>query len=175
MVRERVAVVGCIMQPYHRPPRAEHDAGHTSTITLNPPPEHPLHVERHLVGAHATHARVRHHLGVDAVAVRAGLVDDPREHDRLAALGLDAARERGDLSHLDVVGDAFPVFERAVLSPDLAGLAGHPPVRVDLRIRDRQDESIDVLGHRESPLVGGSRRYDRMGGRNSSPQPGLVK
>src|SRR3546814_6345156 len=69
-----------------------------------------------------------HHLLVDAIALRARLVDDPCKHHDLAGLELDALRERGVLARLDVVGNAFDVLQRAVLLPDLPCLAGQVAV-----------------------------------------------
>src|SRR5688500_16065267 len=79
--------------------------------------------------------------------MRAGSVHDPREHHGLVRLELYALRERRDLALLHVVADAFPVFQRAVLAPDLAGLARHAAVGIDVALRNRYDESIYVLGH----------------------------
>jgi hypothetical protein len=51
------------------------------------------------------------------------------------------------LAHLHVLGDALQVLERPVLAPDLARRARDAAVLVDLVLRDRQDETIHVLGH----------------------------
>ena len=45
--------------------------------------------------------------------------------DLVCRLLLDAARKRGELADLDVVRNPFPVIQRAVFTPDLAGLGGH--------------------------------------------------
>src|SRR3712207_8113673 len=37
--------------------------------------------------------------------------------------------------------------ERAVLAPDLAGPTRHPPVRVEVALGDRKNETVDVAGH----------------------------
>jgi hypothetical protein len=107
--------------------------------------DHPLDVEGHLLVR--LHALVGHHLRVHLVTVRARLVGDEGEHDGLVALGLHAQRERRDLALRHVVGDALAVVQRAVLHPDLAGLAGDPAVVGDLVLRYRQYESIDVARH----------------------------
>src|SRR5215217_3778157 len=86
--------------------------------------DHPLAIERRLRFRihHLFEPRIRHHLGVDLVALGARLVGDPGEYDGFARLQLDAARKRGELADLDIVGDPFAVIERAVFAPDLAGL-----------------------------------------------------
>src|SRR5712672_3202384 len=79
---------------------------------LESAPEHALAVERHVLRVH--HLRqslVLHDLGHDAIAMRARLVDDVREHDHLAGFELDALRERRALARLDVVGRALVVLE----------------------------------------------------------------
>src|SRR5438552_3462285 len=88
---------------------------------LEPAPEHTHPVEGHRFGVHTGHARVRHDSSVDAIALLARLVNDPRKDDRLVWLELDGLRERRDLARLNVVADAFDVLERAILPPDLAG------------------------------------------------------
>ena len=89
--------------------------------------DHALGVEGHVLHVlrahHVGQARILHHLRVDAVTVRPRLVGDPREHHGLVLLALDALWEGRDLPHRDVVGDALLVLERAVLAPDLPGLA----------------------------------------------------
>src|SRR5437879_13798798 len=56
---------------------------------------HALHVEGHrLLDLRAVHARVFHHLRIDAVAMRARLVHDPGEDRRPAGLESPPARER---------------------------------------------------------------------------------
>src|SRR6266478_10085121 len=119
--------------------------------TLKPAIDHALGVERQRFGVHhAGQPLVGHHLGVDAVALRAGFVGDPGEHHRLARLELDAARERGALSDLDVLGHPFAVIQRAMLAPDLAGLPGHAAVSRKVLLRHRHDKSIDVSHARPS-------------------------
>ena len=95
---------------------------------------------------HRFEPRIGHHLGVDPVALRARLVGDPGEHHGLARLQLDAARKRGELADLDVVGDPFAVIQRAVFAPDLAGFLRHPGVGREVFLRDGDDEAIDI-GH----------------------------
>src|SRR6266446_9896168 len=121
--------------------------------TLEPAIDHALGVERQRLGVHhAGQPLVGHHPGVDAVALRARLVGDPGEHHRLARLELDAARERGALADLDVVGHPFAVIQRAMLAPDLAGLPGHAAVGGKIFLRHRDNKSIHV-SHRHSSLV----------------------
>src|SRR5258706_8549389 len=86
-----------------------------------------------------------------AVAVLARFVYDPREPHYLASLELDAPRERGALAPFHVVCDALTVLERAVLPPDLAGLERHAAVGFDFLFGNRNNESIDVVGHEKSP------------------------
>src|SRR5713101_6638099 len=121
--------------------------------TLKPAIDHALGVERQRFGVHhAGQPLVGHHLGVDAVALRAGFVGDPGEHHRLARLELDAARERGALADLDVLGHPFAVIQRAMLAPDLAGLPGHAAVSRKVLLRHRDDKSIDVRHRHSLPL-----------------------
>src|SRR3954463_9807354 len=57
---------------------------------------HALAIERHRLRIHhARESRIAHGLGVDAVAILARLVDDPREPHFLALLEFHALRERG--------------------------------------------------------------------------------
>src|SRR5262245_55964640 len=121
--------------------------------SLEAAPDHALGIEGHRFGIHHLgKPLVLHHLRVDAVTSGARLVDDIGEHDGLAGLLLDAARERCSLSPLDVVGDAFAELQRAVLAPDLTRLGRHAPVGCKLLLRNRHDKSIDVA-HGNAPLV----------------------
>jgi hypothetical protein len=120
---------------------------------LEPAPDQALAIEGHgLRVHHRLQARVLHDLGHDAVAMGARLVDHPREDHHLVALELHALRERGPLARLHIISDALPVLQRAMLAPDLAGLARHALVRLDVLLRDRQYESIHI-SHAEPPLV----------------------
>src|SRR6266404_6874688 len=113
--------------------------------TLEPAIDHALGVERQrLCVHHAGQPLVGHHPGVDAIALPARLVGDPGKHHGFARLELDAARERGALADLDVVGNPFPVFQRAVLTPDLAGLLRHAAIGGKVFPWDRDDKSIDI-------------------------------
>src|SRR4030095_15965382 len=67
--------------------------------------------------------------------------------DRLVGLELDRLRERSDLARLHVVGDTLHIFQRAVLLPDVARLARHAAVGIDIVFGDGNDESIDIAGH----------------------------
>jgi hypothetical protein len=66
-------------------------------------------------------------------------------------LELDALRERRVLARFHVIGDAFNIFERAMLAPDLSRQAGHAAVGRQVFLRYGQDKSIDVF-HVHSPL-----------------------
>src|SRR5258708_12207471 len=103
--------------------------------------DHPLGVERHGFRVHHVgQARILHHLGVDAVPLRARLVHDIGEHHGLAGLLLDAARKRSALAPLHVVRDALPVFEGAVLLPNLPRSSPHPPVDLHLPLPTRHSQ-----------------------------------
>src|SRR5260370_1687439 len=113
--------------------------------TLEPAIDHALGVERQRLGVHhAGQPLVGHHPVVDAVALLARLVGDPGEHHGFPRLELDAARKRGALSDLDVLGHPFPVIQRAMLSPDLAGLLRHAAVSRKVFLGHRHDKSIDI-------------------------------
>src|SRR5262245_7291720 len=104
---------------------------------LEPAVDHPLDLEGHVLGVHhGRQARVLHDPGVDAVAVRPRLEDDPREDHRLARLDLDGARERDAHLYIEVVADAFAVLDRAVIAPDATGLLRDLPVGRDVLLRN---------------------------------------
>src|ERR1700738_2133278 len=124
--------------------------------------DHPLGVERQRPGVHHIgHPLVGHHLGVDAVALRARPVSDPGEHHGLPWLELDAARERGALSNLDVVSNPFPVIQRAVPAPDLARLLRHAAVSLKILLRHSDNKSIDVRHWSSSRYSPASRAWSR--------------
>src|SRR5262245_55303328 len=83
--------------------------------------------------------------------MRERLEDDPREHDGLVGLSLDAAGERGELSHRNILGHALSVLKGPVLAPHPARLARDAPVGVELALGDGEDVSVDVMGHQSSP------------------------
>src|SRR6267378_4835394 len=113
---------------------------------LEPTPEHALAVERHVLRVHhLRQALVLHDLGHDAVAMRARLVHDVREHHRLAGFELDALRERRALAWLDVVGRALVVLEGAVLAPDFSGQPRQTAIGGELSLRYRYHYCIDVV------------------------------
>src|SRR6478672_1144953 len=115
--------------------------------------DHALAVERHpLAVHHGAQPLVLHYFGVDAVAMSARLESYPREYHRLVRLELDATWKRRPFADFHVVGDAFAELERAVLTPDLAGLARHAPVVVQTLLRHRHHESIDI-GHPSTLLA----------------------
>src|SRR5215204_1040000 len=67
--------------------------------TLESAPEHALPVEGHALGIHhVLHARVFHHLRVDAVAVLARVIENPRKRADLVLLQLHALRKRRELA-----------------------------------------------------------------------------
>src|SRR5688572_747865 len=80
---------------------------------------HALYVKRHRFRIHLRgELRVLHHLGIDAIAMRPRLVDNPGEHHCLAWLQSGRTGEGNAHLHLEVVADALAELERAVLSPD---------------------------------------------------------
>src|SRR5688572_27945004 len=112
---------------------------------------HALHIKRHRFRIHLRgELRILHHLGIDAIAMRPRLVDDPGEHHRLAWLQSSQARERNAHLHLEVVAEALAELERAVLSPDATRFLRYTAVGVDVLLRDGDDESVDVW-HRVLP------------------------
>src|SRR5258705_4682629 len=113
---------------------------------LESAPEHALAVERHRLRVHhLRQALVLHDLGHDAVALRARLVHDVREHHRLAGFELDALRKRRALARLHVVGCALVVLEGAVLAPDFSGQPRQAAIRRQLSLRDRYHDCVDVI------------------------------
>src|SRR5438552_5046942 len=112
-----------------------------------------LAVERHgLRIHHFGQPRVLHDFGVDAIAMRARLVHDPREHHGFAALELHAPRERCELSDLDVVADPLLVVESAILPPHFSCLLGHAPIRRQVFQRYRYHKAVNVA-HNVSKFV----------------------
>src|SRR4029453_7891940 len=107
--------------------------------------DHALVIEGHRPRLHHLRdAGILHHLGVDTAAMRARLEHDPRQHHRLAPLGLDALRERHQLLRLTVFAYALPVFQRTVIPPHTAGKARDTTVGGEVPPGNRQDESIAV-------------------------------
>src|ERR1043165_7871807 len=142
---------------------------------LEPAVYHPPPVERHRLRLHQVgEARVLHDPGEAAVARGARLVDDIGKHHRLVLLHLHAARERGPLAHLHVVGNAFAKLERAVLAPDFSGLLCHGAVTGKVLLRQRHDKSVDVEHAVLQVLVSrrtGERRIDSAGKKFCRPYP----
>src|SRR6266545_3575969 len=113
-----------------------------------------LAIERHRLRIHHVgQPRVFHDLGVHAIAMRARLVHDPREHHGFAALELHAPRKRRELSDLHVVAYPFLVVEGAVFPPDFSRLLGHAPVRRQVFQRYRYHKAVNVA-HEVSKFVG---------------------
>src|SRR5216117_1432075 len=112
---------------------------------LESAPKHALAIERHRLRIHhLRQALVLHDLGHDAVAMRARLVHDVREHHRLAGFELDASRKRRALARLDVVGRALVVLEGAVLAPDFSGKTRQTAIGGQLSLGDRYNDCVDV-------------------------------
>src|SRR2546425_9042854 len=112
---------------------------------LESAPEHALAVERHVLRVH--HLRqslVLHDLGHDAVAMRARLVHDVREHHRLAGFELDALWDRSALARLHVVAGALVVLESAVLAPDFSGKPRQIAIGRQLSLGDRYNDCVDI-------------------------------
>src|SRR6476619_2114495 len=85
--------------------------------------KHALAVEGHRTRIHhRCQAWVFHDFGVHAVAMRARLEHDIREHHGLAGLKLHLLWKWFSPLHIKVVADAFAVFESAVLAPDFSRL-----------------------------------------------------
>ena len=63
---------------------------------------------------------------------------------KIGVLGLNGAREGGQLAIRHVVGESLDVAERAVLHPHLAGELRHRLVGLDIGLRDRKNETIDI-------------------------------
>src|SRR5206468_6246677 len=84
---------------------------------------------------------------VGQISLLARLEHDPGEDHRLVRTGLGQFRERHQVLHVQVVANALPVVERAVLLPDRRGLFGNAPVVLDPILPNRDDEPIDVPPH----------------------------
>src|SRR2546423_5940281 len=121
---------------------------------LEAAPKHALAVEGQLFRIHhAGEALVLHHLGIDAVALGARLVDDVGKEHRLAGFLLHRARERGALADAHVVGQALAELERAVLAPHLACRARHAALGRQVSLRHGRHEAINVR-HGSLPPAG---------------------
>src|SRR5690606_4303068 len=90
------------------------------------------------------HARILHHLVVDLVALSARGVHDPRKHHRLALFQVHALRKGSDLAGLDILGDTFAVFQRAMLAPDGAAFGRNLAVGLYIRRGQGQYETIYI-------------------------------
>ena len=80
----------------------------------------------------------------DAVAVRLGLEQDPREHHGLAALEPGQLGKRQQLLDLEVVADRLDVLQCAMLQPHLLGERRDLLVALDVLGRHRDDESVYI-------------------------------
>jgi hypothetical protein len=76
---------------------------------------HSFTVERHRVSVHFGQARVLHYLGVDFVTMRSRLERDPRKNNGLVRCGVDQTRERSLTFDVEVLADAFPIFQGAMV------------------------------------------------------------
>jgi hypothetical protein len=122
--------------------------GHSSTIDSKPPQNMRMPSNGIVFGSIMSFRRGSDiTFFVDPVALRARLVDDPREDDGLVVLQLHRLRKRRHLTGLDVVADALPVLERAVLLPDRSGAPRHRDIGIEVAARDGDDESIDIVAH----------------------------
>src|SRR5437899_12598164 len=109
---------------------------------LKPAVKHALAVEGHRTGIHhRSEASIFHHLGVYAVAMRARLEHDIREHHRLAGLGLHLSWEWNSPLYREVVANTFLVIQRAVLAPNLSRLLRDPSVGLQVFLWNRQNIS----------------------------------
>jgi len=74
---------------------------------------------------------------------------DPPRADRDEWTGHRHRGEERSGSSIDQaeIGEAFDVFERAVVFPHLGSAKRHAAVGGELALRDRNDEAIDVMGH----------------------------
>lgn len=119
---------------------------------LEPAVAHALHVEGHLLHLlyhlRIVHRGVTHDFLVDAVAVLARLEDDVGEDGRLARLEFEDLAQRHSHRILEVVCKAFLVIERAVLHPCSLTKFSHPAVHLHVLLRERDQESIDVVHKR---------------------------
>src|SRR5689334_22363290 len=101
--------------------------------------------------------------------MRARPIDDKRQHNRLAALELHAARERRVLAHLHVVGDRLPEFERAMVQPNLASEFRELEIGLELLSRDGNHETVDIF-HDEPPYAAAA-STKRTSLSSAPPQP----
>src|SRR5690606_13068703 len=106
-------------------------------------------------------------LVVSAIARRARPADQPCKHHDLAGLEPDALRERGVLARLDVVGNAFDVFQCAMLLPDRPGFPGQAAVGRQVLLRNGDYETVDVT-HAGASLLGKGAGGDRRRTRDST-------
>src|SRR5258706_4797713 len=115
---------------------------------LEPAEEHALSIQQHL---HTGHAWVLHGFGVDLVTMGPRAISDYANEDGLVGFQGDALRERRDLSRGRVVGLDLDARESAVLAPDLHEGLGLLAISLDILLRDRDDEEIEIFVHDGSP------------------------
>jgi hypothetical protein len=107
--------------------------------------------ERHRLRVHAGHARVLHRLCVDLVTVRTRAEHHHPDEYSFVVLQSDAARKRGELANGNIIALHFEARQRTVIAPDLKKQLGFPAVGVDVLLRHRGDEHVDVVGHDAAP------------------------
>ena len=101
---------------------ASASAPYNASSTLKPPKEHARAVERHRLGFMSLSRSSLHRRRHDAVALLRATRRQIQEKTTTSSSSSSTAcgKER-DLAGLHVVCDAFDVFERAVILPDLSG------------------------------------------------------
>ena len=80
--------------------------------------------------------------------MRSRLEDDPRKNDGLVRCRVDQTRERYLTFDVEVLADAFPIFQGAVVSPDFTCLLRNAAIVVDVVFRNWNNESINIMSHR---------------------------
>src|SRR5690606_1148216 len=108
-------------------------------------------------------ARILHDRRIDPIALLPRCVDDEGKRHRLVLLLLHCERERRELPRRNIVADALPKLQGTVLLPDLAGRLRHLAVGLDLALRHRHDESIDIVRH-----LGYLLRFNRIADRSGT-------
>ena len=73
------------------------------------------------------------------------LMEPPRSPSSVTYQIIEGLKEDG--ADVEIVTDALPVLQGAVLPPDLAGLPGDSAVRRDLALREGRQKSIDIGHH----------------------------
>ena len=108
---------------------------------------------------HALKARIGHDLLVAGVAMLAGFEHRPREDDGFVRPRAREFEERQHLRNLEIVADAFPIVEGAVVLPHFGRHFGELSIVLDAVLLERQNETIDVARHLRGPLQGRVLRF----------------